>query len=72
MVALELAPSKDREIEGSSPLQSAFQTYLRNGCGLWPRRFSLRLPRLVRLSTDEAGSHLALSSMAASLLKGNE
>ena len=42
---------------------------LHNGCDVWPRRFSLWLPRSVRLSTDGAGSHLVLSSMAAILIK---
>jgi hypothetical protein len=34
--------------------------------------FSLWLPQSVRLSADEAGSHLVLSSMVTSLFKENE
>ena len=65
MVAQERAPSKDREIEGSNPLQSVFfpsimaVVYGRGGNRLW-------LPRLVRLSAGEAGSHLTFLGMAAS------
>ena len=42
---------------------------LHNGCDVWPRRFSLWLPRSVRLSADGAGSRLTFLGMAASLLK---
>ena len=54
------------EVSGMQALPSIS---LHNGCDVWPRRFSLRLPRSVRLSTDEAGSHLTFLGMAASLLK---
>ena len=61
-----LAELSMAEVSSMLALPSIF---LHNGCDVWPRRFSLRLPRSVRLSADGAGSHLTFLGMAASLLK---